>query len=58
MKKTLSVIMVIVMLVSISSCANTENETIQTSQYVAKHMGIGLNLGNTMEAYGLRTVSR
>jgi len=36
---------------SMTSCGTTEKEEIQTAREVAKNMGIGLNLGNTMEAY-------
>ena len=51
-KKISSVILVLTMLITISSCAKSENGSkVQTAAEVAKNMGIGLNLGNTMEAY-------
>lgn len=53
-KKILSVITVIGMLLSVSSCnaeKNIDKNKVQTASEVAKNMGIGLNLGNTMEAY-------
>ncbi|MDE7280700.1 MAG: glycoside hydrolase family 5 protein, partial [Ruminiclostridium sp.] len=52
LKKILSVVMVIAMAVTLTSCADSKNGSkVQTAAEVAKNMGIGLNLGNTMEAY-------
>ena len=40
------------MLMSATSCGVADKEDkIQTAQEVAKNMGIGISLGNTMEAY-------
>ena len=51
-KKILSMVLVIAMAVTITSCADSKNGSkVQTAAEVAKNMGIGLNLGNTMEAY-------
>ena len=51
-KKILSMVLVIAMAVTITSCADSKNGSkVQTAAKVAKNMGIGLNLGNTMEAY-------
>lgn len=53
-RKILSVIAVIGMLMSMSSCnaeKTIDKDQALTAAEVAKNMGIGLNLGNTMEAY-------
>lgn len=51
-KKILSVVLVLAMAITITSCADSKNGSkVQTAAEVAKNMGIGLNLGNTMEAY-------
>ncbi|MBD5080802.1 MAG: glycoside hydrolase family 5 protein [Ruminococcaceae bacterium] len=51
-KKILSMVLVMAMAVTITSCADSKNGSkVQTAAEVAKNMGIGLNLGNTMEAY-------
>lgn len=51
--KIISFIMVMIMAVTLTACGNTVNasQTAPTAQETAKKMGIGLNLGNTMEAY-------
>lgn len=54
LKKILSVIAVIGMLMSMSSCnkeKTIDKDQVLTASEAAKNMGIGLNLGNTMEAY-------
>ena len=60
LKKAVSFFTAILMLMSLSSCAASgggstasaaSSKTSPTAQEVAKNMGIGLNLGNTMEAY-------
>ncbi|MBD5104446.1 MAG: glycoside hydrolase family 5 protein [Ruminococcaceae bacterium] len=54
LKKILSVIAVIGMLMSMSSCnkeKTIDKDQVLTALEAAKNMGIGLNLGNTMEAY-------
>ena len=52
LKRIFSVIMVIAMAVTLTSCSDSKNGSkVQTPAEVAKNMGIGLNLGNTMEAY-------
>lgn len=53
-KKILSVITVIGMLLSVTSCnseKSVDKNKVRTASEMAKNMGIGLNLGNTMEAY-------
>ena len=47
-KKILSAALAAAMVLSSSACSLSEPPT---AQEVAKNMGIGLNLGNTMEAY-------
>ncbi|MDD6991146.1 MAG: glycoside hydrolase family 5 protein [Oscillospiraceae bacterium] len=53
--KIISFILAVFMSVSSSACVNTENSpasgTSPTAQETAADMGLGLNLGNTMEAY-------
>lgn len=49
--KFLSFILAVFIAVTSSACANTNSKPSPTAQEVAKEMGIGLNLGNTMEAY-------
>lgn len=52
MKKFLSLILSVLMISTLSSCGSTSAEDhTPTAQEVAANMGIGLNLGNTMEAY-------
>lgn len=70
MKKIMSFLMGVSMLLTMSACANFGTDSIDsqnsgltsqepekyeeaapTAQEIAKNMGIGLNLGNTMEAY-------
>ena len=51
-KKIVSLAMAACMCLTAASCTITNGEeTVPTAQEVAKNMGIGLNLGNTMEAY-------
>ncbi|MCH5347958.1 MAG: glycoside hydrolase family 5 protein [Oscillospiraceae bacterium] len=51
-KKILSFIMAAAMSLTSAACTNLKaEEAIPMAQDVAKNMGIGLNLGNTMEAY-------
>ena len=59
-KKAVSFFTAVLMLMSLSSCAASgggsaasaaSGKASPTAQEVAKNMGIGLNLGNTMEAY-------
>lgn len=49
--KFLSFILAVFIAVTSSACANRGSNPSPTAQEVAKEMGIGLNLGNTMEAY-------
>lgn len=48
-KKILSTVLIAAMLLSCSACNSSDKPP--TAQEVAKKMGVGLNLGNTMEAY-------
>lgn len=54
-KKIISLMLASVMAFTLSACGNTaaavDVNTSMTAQEVAKNMGLGLNLGNTMEAY-------
>lgn len=50
-KKILSLILAAGMLLSVSSCNAEQHSVPLTATEVAKEMGLGLNLGNTMEAY-------
>ena len=54
-RKIISFVTAVVMLMSMSACSGNNppaaQENFLTAQEVAKNMGIGLNLGNTMEAY-------
>ncbi|MGN0641877.1 MAG: glycoside hydrolase family 5 protein [Huintestinicola sp.] len=49
--KIISLIVALFMTLTSSACTNTKAEQSPTAQEVAASMGIGLNLGNTMEAY-------
>lgn len=58
LKKAVSFFTAVLMLMSVSACSAggtsasaASEKTSPTAQEVAKSMGIGLNLGNTMEAY-------
>lgn len=60
LKKAISFFTAVIMLMSVSACSSSSGGTSAsaageksspTAQEVAKNMGIGLNLGNTMEAY-------
>lgn len=48
-KKILSTVLAAAMILSCSACDSSDKPL--TAQEVAKKMGVGLNLGNTMEAY-------
>lgn len=51
-KKVISFVLSVLMAVTFSACGTaSDGEHIPTAQEVAKNMGVGLNLGNTMEAY-------
>lgn len=48
----ISVVMAVIMLFSCTACKNSvPSEQIPTAMETAKNMGMGINLGNTMEAY-------
>lgn len=51
-KKIIALMLSVVMSATLSACGNVSaEEHTPTAQEVARNMGIGLNLGNTMEAY-------
>ncbi|MGN0636989.1 MAG: cellulase family glycosylhydrolase [Huintestinicola sp.] len=49
--RLISVIMAIALMLGSSACAGSDASQSPSAQEVAENMGIGLNLGNTMEAY-------
>lgn len=58
LKKIISLFTAVLMIMSVASCSSSgtsasaaSEKNSPTAQEVAKNMGIGLNLGNTMEAY-------
>lgn len=50
-KRIIAVILFLGMLFGITACGNSADELPLTANEVAQKMGLGINLGNTMEAY-------